>query len=98
MDTEFTIVRTQTSTVGVVSIEKEIAECRSRLVDFRRLLSTALEDHRRIVEDWRQWFESNASVVTWFDVTRRSLKSCLCKAGPLNAVYLVCVDSVERER
>ena len=81
MDSAASTLRAQTLPAGVVAVEREIADCRHRLGEFVHLLTAALEERRRIVDEWRQWEEGTAAIVLWFETTGETLKTCLCQAG-----------------
>ena len=81
MDSAASTLRGQTLPAGVVSVEGEITDCRHRLAEFVRLLTAALEDRRRIADEWRRWEEGTAAIVLWFETTGETLKTCLCQAG-----------------
>ena len=76
----------QTASSGVSAVQSEVADCRQRLADFSLLLATTIEEHRKIVEEWLLWVQSNADIQSWFVNTNDALNKCLSHVGKLSSI------------
>ena len=86
LDSALLLVISQTSSSGVSAIHSEVADCRQRLADFSLLLTNTIEEHRKIVEEWLLWVQSNADIQSWFVNTNDALSKCLSHVGKLRSI------------